>query len=306
MKRLVIIICAFLVLLLGSPTTTEGQDGGSQSNPFDLLYRLDDDARKAALTPATNPFDISSPAEALKKQQEEEAKYQTDFLIEISRYEGDQAVPRNWLLFVIVPLILFLTVVSSLFRDKISTIYKACTNGNYLSLSYRESMGRTNFHTFFFYILSILSFAAFGLILAVNEFINNENFWQAMMVAIGLSTAYILSKSFGIAFVRSVFPNKKTMDYYLFMFGQYNFLLGLVLIPFSIFIAFSPGTAQQIITYIALIIIGIWWIMRIFRGLQIGSRFLSGNIFRFFIYLCTVEIAPIIILFTILKLILNV
>ncbi|HAW05810.1 MAG TPA: hypothetical protein DCW83_14075, partial [Saprospirales bacterium] len=36
------------------------------------------------------------------------------------------------------------------------------------------------------------------------------------------------------------------------------------------------------------------------RGLLVGARFIGENLFQFFIYLCTFEIAPILILLKIL------
>jgi hypothetical protein len=296
--KIVIVIC----LLFGIHTPTEAVD----PNPFELVYRLDDSAKIAINSPRGNPFEIASPALSLQKEQEEAARYDEDVLVQISRYEGDRAVSKNWLLFMIIPLLLILTLVASLFRDKLNALFKSFTNGNIQNMAYRESIGRANVHSFLLYIVSIMSFGLFGLVLFINSHINTENLFKALVVSQVLSASYLLTKYFGIYFVRTVFPHKKIMDMYLFMFGQYNHILGIALIPFTVFLAFAPIEAVTIIKYTTFFFIGFWWIMRMLRGLQIGSKFMSMNIFRFFAYLCAVEIAPVLILLTTLKLILSI
>lgn len=298
--------CLLIGMIFFLPFSLFTQEEVQEPNPFELVHRLDKSEQLAIIQPKGNPFNISKPAESLKKKLKEAEKYgDNNTIVQISRYKGDKDVSRNWLLAFIIPMILFLTLIATLFREKLSSLFKSFTNSNMLNLAYRESIGRTNIHSLFLYILSIISFGFYGLVLSLNDAVNSENFWKAILVALSLSAAYVISKLFLIFFVKTVFPKKKTMDFYLFMYGQYNHLLGLILIPFSIFLAFSPPASTQIITYLSFIFIGFWWIMRIIRGLQIGSRFISINIFRFFAYICTVEIAPIIILFTTLKLILR-
>ena len=296
--KIVIVIC----LLLGMHSQMQAVD----QNPFELVYRLDDSAKIAINSPRGNPFDISNAALSLQKEQEEAARYSDDVLVQISRYEGDKAVSKNWLLLMIVPLLLLLTFVASLFRDKLNVLFKSFMNGNVQNMAYRESIGRANVHSFLLYIVSIMSFGLFGLVLFMNNHINTENFFKALVVSQVLSASYLLTKYFGIYFVRTVFPHKKIMDMYLFMFGQYNHILGMALIPFTVFIAFAPIEAINVIEYTTFVLIGFWWIMRMLRGLQIGSKFISMNIFHFFAYLCAVEIAPVLILLTTLKLILSI
>lgn len=296
--KFIIVIC----LLFGLQFQTQAVD----PNPFELVYRLDDSAKIAINSPRGNPFAIAEPALSLQKQQEEAARYDEDVLVQISRYKGDKAISKNWLLVMIVPLLLLLTLIASLFRDKLNILFKSFTNGNIQNIAYRESIGRTNIHSFLLYLVSIISFGLFGLVIFVNSHVNTENFFKALVISQVLSASYMLMKYAGIYFVRTVFPHKKTMDMYLFMFGQYNHVLGMALIPFSIFLAFAPSEAVNIIKYVTFGLIGFWWLMRMFRGLQIGSKFMSINIFRFFAYLCTVEIAPVLILLTTLKLMLSI
>lgn len=299
--------CCVLILglLLFSTVSESHAQNDDEPNPFELLYRLDQAERLAIVAPKGNPFDISAPAKSLEKELKEKEIYNEDVLFQLLRYEGDKPVPKSWLLFLILPLLLMLTLIASLFRDKLNLLYKSFTSINMLSLAYRESVGRTNIHSLLLYVLSIISFGIFGFVFFVNSNINTENFFQGISAALFFSAVYVIAKYFCIFFVKTVFPNRKTMGLYLFMFGQYNHLLAISIIPLSIFLAFAPSSTTTIIGYISLVFIAFWWIIRLIRGLQIGSKFISIDIFRFFAYLCTVEITPVFILLTTLRFILD-
>jgi len=221
--RYLLIVC---LLLLSTGTEADTQNN-EEPNPFELLYRLDKADQLAIIAPEGNPFDISAAAKSLEKELKEKEIYDEDILFQLLRYEGDQAVPKSWLLFLILPLLLILTLVASLFRDKLALLYKSFINSNMLNLAHRESVGRTNIHSLFLYILSIISFGLFGFVLFVNRNINTENFFQAASAALLISTVYVIAKYLCIFFVKTVFPHKKTMGIYLFMFGQYNHLLAI-------------------------------------------------------------------------------
>jgi len=296
------IIC--IAILLFSHQAMAQERSSRKINPFDLV-NPGESQPSIIIENEENPFNTIVPAESLLKQRIEEERYSNGYPINISRYKGDQAVPKAWMLYWTIPLILFLTLVASLFRSKLTQLFHSFTNNSALGLAYREQQGRTNIHGLFFFLLSILSFAVFGLNYVMNDYVNKENFPKAIFVALGLAGIYMGFKYLAISFVKNIFPHKKTMDFYHFVFKQHNYVLGIILIPLSIFFSFSPPEAIPFITWTAIVLIGFWWIIRILKGLQIGSKFISINVFRFFAYLCTVEIAPIIILWTIIRLVLG-
>ena len=174
-----------------------------------------------------------------------------------------------------------------------------------MNIAHREAQGRFHPHTIFFYVVAIMSFAIYGLLLNINTNVNQDNFIKAIIVALVLSCIYIISKLMVLHLLKNIFPNKQDISQYIFMVTQFNHLLGFLLIPFIIFLAFSSASIVQITAIISYIIITIWWLIKSFRSFQIGAKFLSINIFRFFAYLCTIEIAPLVVLYTIIKLILG-
>jgi hypothetical protein len=70
----------------------------------------------------------------------------------------------------------------------------------------------------------------------------------------------------------------------------------LALLPINIFIAYSPESLKEIFIYCAFGIIALVYLVRSLRSLSVASPFLMTDQFHFLLYLCAVEIAPIMIL----------
>ncbi len=275
------------------------------ANPFDLIHRLDKEEQIAITAPAYNPFDVVPPADILEIKRKEALKEKANYAFEVTRFEGDKSVNKNSLLYLVIPFLILVTLIVSLFRDKINVMIQSARSNNLMNIAHRDSQGRFHPHNVFFYGLSIVSFALYGLLMCINSNVNQDNFIKALIVAITLSFAYLVSKIMLLHGLKSIFPNKNEFSQYIFMVTQYNHLLGLALVPFIIFLAFSTTKVIGIVSIISYVIIGFWWLLRALRSFQIGGKFLTINIFRFFAYLCTVEIAPLIVLYTTIKLILG-
>ena len=92
------------------------------------------------------------------------------------------------------------------------------------------------------------------------------------------------------------FPVEKEVRQYDFTIVIFNIFLGLLLFPVNAVAAFSgPGTSAVFI-YLGIGLVILIYVFRQLRGLFIGLEFLLHNKFHFFLYLCTVEIAPLLIL----------
>ncbi len=291
-----------LFLFLGISISTAQK---TTPNPFDLTFRLDKEEQLAIEKPDFNPFDISSPTSSLLTERKEALKKSGKAFWQLRRFEGDLQVSRNIFLGITISLLLFTTIVVSLFRDKLSTTFQSVRNINLMNIAYRDMAGRFHPHILFFDFISIISFALYGTFLFIDTHLNSSNILQALITAFLLSSFYYFSKWSILSVLKHIFPNKKEFGKYILMFHQMNHVLGLLLIPFIIFFAFSDENITYIATIISFIVIGFWYMARLFRGLQIGGKFLSINIFRFFAYLCSVEIAPLVVLLTTIKLILS-
>ena len=116
-----------------------------------------------------------------------------------------------------------------------------------------------------------------------------------MLFILAVGILIFLRHSF-LNVLRGIFPFDKELGLFGYMISIYNQIIGLLIVPFNIGLAFAPESVKLPLLYLAGGMIGAIYIYRSIRGLVIANRFLAFHKFHFFIYLCTVEIAPIVAL----------
>ena len=198
------------------------------------------------------------------------------------------------LIFCII-LMLFLSALLGLFRNTITKLYRGVSNDNYLRSLVRDYQNNSwvywSFYIFFFLNLALFIFQL------IQE---NVNFYESAPLLTGLLILIVFIfyfiKHLTLWFLGWVFPLEKETYMYSFMTMIVNSLLGLVLFPLNILLAFGPGSLFSILAWIGVSIIVFLYIFRQLKGLFISARFIVTNRFHFFLYLCTIEIAPLLIL----------
>lgn len=206
--------------------------------------------------------------------------------------------PLGTLKFVFVIVLLgFLSFIVTRFQNEIADVYRAFLNGNLLSLLYREKGTILRLPYFLLYTLAALSFGI--MIFLTTKLTGGEIFksdFLSIITCIAGAGAIFALKHLTLSALSYVFPFKKEANLYGFTIAIFNFVIGIALIPFIILIAFAPEDSHTIILYIAIAITAFAYLFRTIRSLIIGNKYLIHNKFHFFMYLCTIEIAPLLIL----------
>ena len=93
-----------------------------------------------------------------------------------------------------------------------------------------------------------------------------------------------------------LFEQEREMATYMFNIFLINNILGMALLPFICVFAYNENLAVSglLIIPFTLLIISFGW--RIFRGIQLGLSISSFSPLYLFLYLCTLEIAPLMVL----------
>jgi hypothetical protein len=99
-----------------------------------------------------------------------------------------------------------------------------------------------------------------------------------------------------------VFPFRKELKLYGFYELQIHRALGLGLFPLVILMAFSVPSVSTIALYISFAIVAVMWLIRYIKGFSIGISYFGTHVIHFLLYLCALEIAPVLI---IIRLLLN-
>ncbi len=194
--------------------------------------------------------------------------------------------------------LLLLAIVVNVQRNALSKVVKSITNENVLKLSRREENGGLTGHYIMLYVVFFINLGCFIYLIAKHySGLNGFSNWLIVFASV---TGVYLIRHISMAFLGQIFNIGKDSGLYSFTIMTFNIFLGLALIPINLVVAFSPLEIGKVAMYIGIGLILILLLIRLLRGLLIGVRFVGEHIFQFFLYLCTFEIAPILILLRIL------
>lgn len=190
----------------------------------------------------------------------------------------------------------------SLNRDFLKNIYRAALNENLSSLLYREQRFATT--QYLYYTIYLIFFFNGGMFL---YFLGKQSGWpgwvfSSIWASIGLVTLVYCLRHLCLSILGATYPVSKEVTHFSFSILLHNILLGVALIPVNLFLAFGPDDLYKAVIVVGILLSGLIYVARQFRGLLIGASLISANFFHFFIYLCAVEILP---LFALVKFVHN-
>ncbi len=287
-------------LLLFASITTIGQNA---ANPFELQPRLPDTSADsvAAIPVSTNPFDIIKVRPA-----DQPAANGPGFRLRVEKRDKPLSAKeketnyRRFLFVSILIMFIVLTLIVTIFRILIEKIWKAFINDNLLNQLHREQSSGLAVAYLVLYLLFFINGGLFAF-LAARHFgiaVSTSNLYSLLLCMGGIA-GFMLAKHFVLWLVGFVFPIGKEVDAYQFTIMIFNIVIGLILVPVVLIIAYAPPSITGLVVFGALGLLGLIYLFLGLRGLFIGNRFMADNKFHFLLYLCAVEIAPLLVIYKI-------
>jgi hypothetical protein len=285
-------LAGFLVLMGGAAM-------GQHSNPFEILPRLGEPEQQpirpadpaSVVAKSSNPFDIVSDPATVKNNNTKTVfpPAETPVLP-----KADSSLFRFLLVVFILSMVAFLLTI---LRSVAVKSFNAFLNNNMLNQLYREQEGRGVSPFLLLYVMFLMNLGiflyfcldVFGIRL-VGQLVGS--FFLCLAAGFGL----FVGKHFLLAIVSFIFPVKKEISRYHFLMIIYGIVIGFLMVPFNLFLAFGPETALRNAIFLLLALIGLAYVYRYVRAMAIASKFLVFHKFHFLLYICTIEITPAIII----------
>ena len=121
------------------------------------------------------------------------------------------------------------------------------------------------------------------------------NTFTALLASIaGVSVVYTL-KHIQLKVLALVLPIGQEINLYNFIISNTNKVLGYILTPILFLLLYVPSSAQETMLYFSFILLGIIYLYRSFSAIIIAGSIILFHKFHFIVYLCAIEIAPILI-----------
>ncbi len=277
--------------------------GSSQNaaNPFELRYRLPKESANGTVAAAVNPFDMlphRAPG-AAKGLGENTTKPFQPFTI-LPRGDG---LSSRFLFWTLVVMFSFLTFSIAFKRGVVTKAWRGFLNDNALTLAQREASGLVGSTPYYLLYVSFLLNAGMFIFLVIQYFgrgsFNNVPFLAVCLIG---AAGIFLFKHFMLQMTGWLFPVQNEVRRYNFLIIIFNCVLGLFLVPFNLMLAFASGDYKGLLVFWTLGLVAIFYVYRALRSSSIGLKILGNDQFHFLLYLCTVEVAPVLLL---IKLALN-
>ena len=124
-----------------------------------------------------------------------------------------------------------------------------------------------------------------------------NNFWLMTLYCIGgLSIIYSI-KFFSLKVSGWLFNMQSAADAYIFIVFIINKMIGLVLLPFLIMLAFTQRKVYSVSLMLSLIVVVVLFAYRFILTYSAVRNQVKVNPFHFFLYFCAFEIAPLLLIY---------
>ena len=289
----------FCTLLLG--VWLPGAAQTPAVNPFDLTPRLGAvQTQVADKVIQGNPFDLSGPTlmpeqrSSVRKQIGKPAKKRFKKIVSNpDRYAG-------FLISIVTINLLYLTLLFTLQRNVFQKSFRGAINENLLNQVYRERSAGMAAPFIAAYILFFMGAGMLIFFTLHHKHIDlGLGYWLGYLACV-LAVAFLyLIKHLILSFIGVVFPVEKEVSLYSFAIMIFSIISGLALVPLNLIIAYAKGYTEFFI-YLSFGICIVIYLLQSLRGLFIGNKFLLYHKFHLLLYICSVEVAPVLILIKVL------
>ena len=203
--------------------------------------------------------------------------------------------------YVLLGLFFYFAVVKTLFRKYITNLVSIFLRITLRQQQLREQLLQAPLPSLMLNIFFLLTGGLYAsLLLSYYQWEVHSNFWIQTLYCIGILALIYMGKFVILKFTGWVFNLSKATDTYIFIVFLVNKMLGLLLLPFLVLIAFYSGQPQQVFVTLSLILVLSLFAYRFFFSFGPIRAEIKVNPFHFFLYLCAFEIAPLLLIYKVL------
>lgn len=309
LKRKIVFVFFYFMLLLLVPNNLLAQ---SSDNPFELLHRMGIKPGAPTVDSAVlnNPFDLlarpSASALLLATQKAKPVKKRREWTLPKIDFKSNltpaailQRLNFGVTTFILLTLAFFMT----LLRGPIIKVFQAFANENAFNQIFREREGRGVGVYVVLYVAFLINLGFFLFYLLYDS---QVDFGMGYLTQLGICVGGVIVglglKHLVLGMIGLIFPVGREISRYNFIMMVFGAALGLLLGPINILLAYGSPEWHKIFIWGTIVVIGLVYAFRSVRSLWLAGRIFASHLFHFLLYICTVEIAPVL---AVAKLVLN-
>lgn len=203
-------------------------------------------------------------------------------------------------------LMILLAFLRLFFSRYLSNLFRVFFNTSLRQSQLTDQLLQAKQASMFFNILFFFSAGIYTyfLLLHFKWIDQKDNLLYILACALGIAVVYFL-KFINMKFTGWLTGQALVANTYLFIIFLINKILGILLIPFVIVIAFSPDYLKKPAVVISLLMIGVMLLLRFLRSFSLLHNQIKVSRFHFFLYIAGVEIMPVLLIYKGVMVLLN-
>ncbi len=208
------------------------------------------------------------------------------------RWEGKEVF-----FYVLAGLILFFAFIKNAFARYVADLTKLFFRTTIKQRQVKEQLMQAPLPSLLLNILFFFTGAVFvALLLQRYGLAASFNFWLLLLYcALGLAAIYLV-KFITLKLCGWLFRIPEATDAYTFIVFTTNKIIGILLLPLLVLLAFTTGEFKENVLRLSLLLIGAVFLYRFFLSYVSIHRQVKVDLFHFLLYLAAFEIAPLLLI----------
>ncbi len=213
-----------------------------------------------------------------------------------------KARSKDLIFYLLLLAVILLVTLNQVFSNYMERVYRSVWNLN-LSKQFFEDYNHGQLMVNVLVMTNIvLVFSTLGyLLLRYFGLLNHFNNIQLLLFVMAVIGVYVFLRNVVLAGIANILPIGDTIHFYIFNLKIVNSVLVTFMLPVLIVMAFAQPWLAQIGLYFMLFLLLLSAAYIVQRGFSIGKEFITFHKFHFFLYLCTFEIAPLLVIYKLLQ-----
>lgn len=240
-----------------------------------------------------NPFTVSHIP--IRKNQYEEIER-----LAISNTTVEENISLGYLpLWIIIGSMCLLAFLLFTRKDHLAILVRSIMNDNFMKMTNYENDGGKSIPYIIGYLIFILNVALF-----IFLYLTKQHGYQGrylFFAVLGAVSVFFLGKHLLNSIFSWVFHLTKESKLYDFTIISFYNLLAVIFLVLNIFLVFGQLSWLKPISIAAVLFFIIALLSRYYKGIRIGQSQLNNYFVHFFLYFCTFEFSPWIIVFTLVR-----
>jgi len=215
-------------------------------------------------------------------------------------------VSRDVFFYLLMGLVFLMGLIKFFFARYFTTLFRVFFNTSLRQSQLTDQLMQARLPSLFFNLFFIFSGGTYAYFLLLqNQLINGQHIWVMVASCIALLGVIYLVKFSTLKFTGWVTGYTEATDTYIFVIFLISKIIGVLLLPFTILMAFSELPVANASAIVSLLVIGFLLLLRFFRSYGLVQNQLKVSRFHFLLYIAGVEIMPLLLIYKVLLFLLS-